>query len=67
MYFKIIQTTLLEQRYQMSPYGLFGFVVSITYNSVSITHNSKMVGPMVEKSTWFLFPVFISITQFFNF
>ena len=41
MYFKKIQTTLLEQRYQTSPYGLFGFVVSIAYNSVSITITQK--------------------------
>ena len=66
-YFKKIQTTLLEQCYQASPYGLFGFVVSIAYNSISITYNSKMVGPTAEKSVWFLFPVFISITQFSDF
>jgi len=35
--------------------GLFGF-------AVSITHNSKMEGPMAEKSVWILFPVFVSIT-----
>ena len=29
--------------------GLFGFCVSITHNFVSITHNSKMVGYIVEK------------------
>ena len=43
--------------------GLFGF-------AVSITHNSKMVGPMTEKSVWIfitLLPVFISITQFPDF
>ena len=31
----------------------------------SITHNSKMVGPMTEKSVWIfitLFSVFVSIT-----
>ena len=28
--------------------GLFGFSVSITNNSVSITHNSKLVGPTTE-------------------
>ena len=28
--------------------ALFRFSVSITYNSVSITHNSKLVGPMAE-------------------
>ena len=40
--------------------GLFGFSVFISHNSVSITHNSKMVGPMAEKSIWIfitLFPV----------
>ena len=34
-------------------YGVFGFCVSIT-------HNSKMVEPIVEKSVWF----FITIFQF---
>ena len=29
--------------------GLFGFVISIT-------HNSKYVGPTIEKFVWFLFP-----------
>ena len=33
----------------------------------SITHNSKMVGPMAEKSIWILFPIFVSITQFSDF
>ena len=28
----------------------FGFAVSITHNFVSISHNSKMMGPMAEKS-----------------
>ena len=36
---------------------MFGFHVSITHNSISITHNSKMVGPIAEKSVWFLFSV----------
>ena len=40
--------------------GLFRF-------AVSITHNSKMMGPMAEKSVWILFLVFVSITQFFYF
>ena len=35
--------------------------------AVSITHNSKMVGPMAEKSIWILFPIFVSITQFSDF
>ena len=38
--------------------------------AVSITHNSKMVGPMTEKSVWIfitLFLVFVSITQFSDF
>jgi len=47
--------------------GMFGFAVFMTHNSISITHNSKMVGPMAEKSIWILFPVFVSITQFFDF
>ena len=47
--------------------GLFGFVVFITHNSVYITHNSKMVRPIAEKSVWILFPVFVSITQFSDF
>ena len=46
---------------------LFGFCVSIAHNSVSITHNSKYVGPTAEKSVWFLFLVFVFITQFFDF
>ena len=56
--------------FYMKAKGLFGFSISITYNSVFITHNSKMVGPMVEKSIWIfitLFPVFVFITQFSNF
>ena len=47
--------------------GSFGFAISITHNSIFITHNSKMVRPMVEKSVWILFPVFASITQFYDF
>ena len=50
--------------------GVFGFCISVTHNSVSITHNSKMVRPIVKKSVWFfitLFPVFVSITQFSDF
>ena len=50
--------------------GLFGFSVSITHNSVFITHNSKMVGSMAEKFVWIfitLFPVFVSIIQFSDF
>ena len=38
--------------------GVFGFLVSIT-------HNSKMVGPMTQKLVWISitpFPVFVSIT-----
>ena len=49
---------------------LFEFVVSIIDNSVFITHNSKMVGPMVEKSVWIfitLFLVFVSMTQLSDF
>ena len=30
--------------------GLFGFLISIIHNSVFITHNSKMVGSMMETS-----------------
>ena len=37
--------------------GVFGFAVSITHNFVSITHNSKMVGPITEKFVWFLFSI----------
>ena len=44
----------------MKTKGLFGF-------AIFITHNSKMVGPMTEKSIWILFPVFFSITQFSDF
>ena len=47
--------------------GLFGFVVSIAHNSISITHNSKMVGPNDKKFVWFLFPIFVFITQFSDF
>ena len=49
---------------------LFRFAISITYNSFSITYNSKMMGLMTEKSVWIfitLFPVFVSITQFSDF
>ena len=56
--------------FYMKAKGLFGFPVSITYNSVFITHNSKIIGPMVKKSIWIfitLFPVFVFITQFSNF
>ena len=46
-------------------------MISITHNSVSITYNSKMVGPIAEKSVWHhitLFPVFFfSVTQFSDF
>ena len=35
-------------------------MISITYNSISIIHNSKMVGSITEKSVWFLFLVFSS-------
>ena len=48
-------------------WGLFGSAVSITHNYVSITHNSKMVGPITEKFVWILFPVFVFITQFSDF
>jgi len=37
---------------------VFGFLVSITHNYVSITHNSKMMGLMIQKLIW------ISITLF---
>ena len=50
--------------------GLFGFLVSITHNSVSITHNSKTMRPMTQKLVWIsitLFSVFVSITQFSDF
>ena len=49
---------------------LFEFVVSIIDNSVFITYNSKMVGPMAEKSVWIfitLFLVFVSMTQLSDF
>ena len=49
---------------------LFEFVVSIIDNSVFIIHNSKMVGPMAEKSVWIfiiLFLVFVSMTQLSDF
>ena len=42
---------------------VFGFLVSIT-------HNSKIVGPTTQKLVWIsikLFPVFVSITQFSDF
>ena len=47
--------------------GLFGFCVSIAHNYIFIIHNSKYVGPMAKKFFWFLFSVFVSITQFFDF
>ena len=47
--------------------GLFGFAVSITRNSVSITYNSKMVRPMAERLIWILFSIIVSITQFSDF
>ena len=34
----------------METKGLFGFVVTITYNFVSITYNSKYVGHMKKNS-----------------
>ena len=40
-------------------YGVFGFLVSIT-------HNSKMLGPITKKIVWIfitLFLIFISITH----
>ena len=37
--------------------GLFGFAISITHNSVSITYNSKYVGPMKKNSIWICFQV----------
>ena len=40
--------------------GFLDFMFSITHHSVFITHNSKLVGPMVEGCVWicfqFLFP-----------
>ena len=47
--------------------GLFGFCVSIAHNYIFIIHNSKYVGPTAEKCVWFLFLVFVSITQFSDF
>ena len=50
--------------------GVFGFLVFITHNSVSITYNSKMVEPMTQKLVWIsitLFLVFVSFTQFSGF
>ena len=46
---------------------MFGFMISITHNSVSITHNSKYVGLMTEKCVWHHNSVFVSITQLFDF
>ena len=49
---------------------MFGFLVFIIHSSISITYNSKMVGPMTQKLVWIsitLFPVFVSITQFSDF
>ena len=54
----------------MDAKGLFGFAVSITYNSISITYNLKYVGPTKKKKKKLcldLFPVFVSITQLSNF
>ena len=34
-----------------------GFYVSITHNSVSITHNSKMMGPTERNLVWMCFQV----------
>ena len=39
--------------------GLFGFCVSITHSFVSITHNSKMVGPTERKLVWICFQVLL--------
>ena len=39
-------------------------MISITHNSISITHNSKYVGSTIEKCVWHHNSVFISITQF---
>ena len=36
-------------------------MISIFHNSVSIIHNSKIVGPMAKKCVWFLFPSFNSL------
>ena len=47
--------------------GLFGFCVSIALNYIFIINNSKYVGPTAEKLVWFLFSVFVSITQFSDF
>ena len=55
----VMETKLLVTKIE----GVFGFWVSIT-------HNSKMVGPITEKFVWIFitpFPVFISIIQFSNF
>ena len=41
--------------------GLFGFAISITYNSVSITHNSKMVEPTAVFDFVFSFCFYYSI------
>ena len=42
-------------------------MISITHNSVSITHNSKYVGSTIEKCVWYHNFVFVSITQFSDF
>ena len=47
--------------------GLLGFCVSIAHNYIFIINNSKYVGPTAEKFVWFLFSVFVSITQFSDF
>ena len=63
----VVVFKLFTQSMNFETKKLFEFAVFITHNSVSITHNSKMVGPMAEKSIWILFPVFVSITRFSDF
>ena len=53
---------------------MFGFLISITHNSVFITHTSKMVGTHDGNKLWSLFgfcfqlfPVIVSITQLSDF
>ena len=52
-YSELIKTIYLIHKIK----GVFGFMISITHNSVSITHNSKMVKPMTQKLVWILFSV----------
>ena len=47
--------------------GVFGSSIFITHISVSITHNSKMVGPIARSPIGTTIYNFVSITQFSDF